>query len=170
MSLTESWLIKSLLKYLIADCTAIAQRISCTQHSDVSSAQSLNNKTLQRLEEHRKTYETGVDKFNNEFDWVKIIHSLRRIKAAVKTMLDDRQKTLNAMNKENLIEFNEVSCFDLVKSNQENNLNPKFLMLPRDDWSPNAQRNFENTVNRFMDLYSQRELTKIDAKLLNGVF
>ena len=85
-------------------------------------------------------------------------------------MLDDRQKTLNAMNKENLIEFNEVSCFDLVKSNQENNLNPKFLMIPKEDWSPDVQRNFENTVNRFMDLYSQRELTKIDAKLLNGVF
>jgi len=48
-------------------------------------------------------------------------------------MLDDRQKTLNTMNKENLIEFNELSCLDLMKSNLENNLHPKVLMVPRDD-------------------------------------
>ena len=47
-------------------------------------------------------------------------------------MLDDRQKTLNIMNKENLIEFHELTCLDLMKSNQENNLHPKFLMVPKD--------------------------------------
>jgi len=84
-------------------------------------------------------------------------------------MLDYRQNTLNMMNKENLIEFHELTSLDLMKSNQENNLHPKFLMVPRDDWSPTARRNFEKRVDRFMDSYCQREITKIDTKLLNGV-
>ena len=48
-------------------------------------------------------------------------------------MLDYRQNTLNMMNKENLIEFHELTSLDLMKSNLENNLHPKVLMVPRDD-------------------------------------
>ena len=84
-------------------------------------------------------------------------------------MLNDHQKIINSMNKENLIEAKKLTFFDMMKLNKESQLPPQLLNMPKRNSSPNVQKDFEETVDKFMDSYCQQEMTEMDTNLLNGV-
>jgi hypothetical protein len=138
--------------------------------SNSSKNASPNSQKIRNLEEHRVLYKEGVKKFNQEFDCVKIVHSLRELKAVVKMMLDQDQQTLIRFNKDTLLTPSVPPKLSTVSNFMSRSiLNHKLENVPHKDCPTDEEIRYENNVDRFMKNYKAKNLSVEDFNLMKSI-
>ena len=128
------------------------------------------NASLLKLEEHRKLYARGINKFSEEFDWVAIIKSLRQLKAVVKMMLDDHQQTLTLFHNDNLIPLQKPQFWNSISKRCIKDLfNTNLDYTPKFDCSQEEDTRYTNEVVKFMRHYEGKHLETEDVNLFKSI-
>ena len=106
-------------------------------------------------------YYEGEERYLKDLDWVSIVKSIRELKALTRILLNQQQRQILEFERASVLPWNKPLDLEEIDFIQ-NKVPFEYSGSLKQDW-------YRDSVNKFVEEFSNRELTSIDMKIIDEV-
>ena len=106
-------------------------------------------------------YQEGEEKYLKDLDCVNIVKSIRELKALTRILLNQQQREILAFERESVLPSSEYL--------KEQNMNEIQNKVPFEYDSQEKHQKYSEELDKFIDQFSNRQLSKIDKNIINDI-